>query len=921
MYKLNYQYVPVKPGTYQDGTYPEVLLENTSPTSSHWQKLTSQLNGVWCYSDSVQTSTIEINQQGTIEVTGTGVGLSYSINYLDGIRGLHNKYGFPITSFTEVVDKPQLLTPYGLHSVNGLPSPWTIDNNDPKQATSIQYTGLNLTEYFKNHPNLVPITRYPDHTQYTDFTNEQGEVTRGYLYRTFEDSPYYYDSYQVTITNPYTFRLPDMMDSTKKLYHSSIVYTIDKGKLININLNQKQVDFHSSIFSFDQWYGFRVTDDLHFIKTDREGGSTFKTGIIDSDTYSTLDLFNWHVWDERDWKVLTPLMNQNNEDDFVTELPLNMNHPNVTKIVPVLSRQSVVIPYQESNPPVYDVNKCINNTTNYGIPNSTLCYEYINDLPNSLMDNAAIYNNAVVDFLSIVKHPHAGIKNKLTNNSKQKRSFWLPENHQNDIEALNRRYKTRPVVINDKEFDPNYDPTIRQRCYRFEMETNQDYTNILGLPQNYIDNRTLHWTNHREKTLYGIGALHYTSNDDWRYGAKELDTSQLIQVMGNSIEFYKGDIFYMETVIPNHFNASLPYPTKGVRNEHERMGNKYWQLKHQEYWSTYNDAENLRQYKFQNEAKIPLFIIPLSYQDSRLAVSASISSSIENLVVTKGSRVLVGFSLDPLNRNDNTIFIVKEGFRFDEVEQEGYHGKVLAFKLAGQEDKVKSFTPPERHPPHETVPGHLNNIPYALIGRQFDRLKRYCMPLRSRKPDGTILRYDSTLYRFDIQLIEIEDLFTTMVDKMEFIYHRSERYYQQPILLDTRFGKSAIICAPFTIYNQGFKVTVELVNPNQPVGVELPIDLDELSVDPRFKFTNRDLSQGLDPKFEIKSTTLKDIDGRRSHVYDIRLNLHSLANTIRNDSIISNRYMNNEVGRIRKGYYLTDRNRNPPYSKLMELNY
>ena len=90
MYKLNYQYVPIKPGKYPDGTYPEVLLENTSPIQSHWRKLVNNLTGMWCYSDYRQTSTLEINQQATVETNGLYVGILNNPVYLKEILGLYN---------------------------------------------------------------------------------------------------------------------------------------------------------------------------------------------------------------------------------------------------------------------------------------------------------------------------------------------------------------------------------------------------------------------------------------------------------------------------------------------------------------------------------------------------------------------------------------------------------------------------------------------------------------------------------------------------------------------------------------------------------------------------------------------------------------------------------------------------------------
>ena len=925
MYKLNYQYVPIKPGKYPDGTYPEVLLENTSPIQSHWRKLVNNLAGMWCYSDYRQTSTLEINQQATVETNGLYVGILNNPVYLKETLGLFNNYKLPATTEDVSIERVQLLAPYSLNMINGLPTPWTVNGEDHEEAVSIKYTGLNLTEYFTHHPNLLPVSTSPSLNTCLDYIDNAGRVRKGYLYKPFEDSPYYYDRYSVKIINPYTFTPPLVNPSTKRLVDKETTYTIKDGKVLNINMNRNNADFHSCIMRFDKWHRFEIDTLIPYIKVNREDRSLFRTGLIDMETYSLSNLYHWSIWDEEVWSLLENSVKpkDGNSNDFIQGLPLEVNHANVVKITPVLSRQSVVIPSTRGNPPRYSIDNYKVNTTNYGIPNNTLCYEYINDLPNSLLDNATVYNNITSqDSLTIIKHPFAGIVNEMSSNSKQSHSFWLPEGHQNDLNTLNNRYTTRPVVVNKENFNPNYDESIRRNCYCFEMETNQDYTNVIGLPQNYIDNRTLHWSNHREKPLLETIKLIVESNNDWRYGAKEIRFDTTVQLMGNSIEFYKGDMIYNETVLSNHFNALLPYPTRGNFHEHERIGNKYWQLRHRQYHQQYHDVNNTRNYAFQHEAKIPLFIIPLSKPNG----NASVSSSIENLVVTKNSRVLVGFSLDPLNRNEGTLFIANEGFRFDEVEQEGYYGKILAFKLDGQEDKVTSLTKYGRLEQviTPTTPSFTN-----LVGRQIDRLKRYCIPLRSRTPDNRIIRYDSSLYRFDLFTIEVEDLFTTMVDKIEYITDMNNRH--RPIMIEKRFGKVAVIKDAFTIYNHGLKVTVELVNPSECVGVELPIDLDELSVDPRFKFTNRDLSLNVPSGLQLGSSILTTIEDRSTQEYATEERLSFVVNSqgipdnvkpfIRNKKVISNRYLNNDVGTIQKGNLLYDLGHKAPYQEIKELRY
>lgn len=926
MYKLNYKYVPVKPGTYPDGTYPEVLLEHTSPTQAHWRKLVNNLNGLWCYSDNSQTSSFEINQQGTIEFIGTGVGLSYSNQKPSGTQGLYNFYNLPITSFDETKKELPLLSPFTTYNVNGITSPWTIIGEERDKPVSIKYTGLNLTEYIKSHPNLVSLSDTPDHLTVNDFLNNKGEVSYGYLYRIDETSPYHYDSNTVKISNPFTFKNPQTNINTKRLFDKKSTFTIHDNKLININMNNDNIDFHSTVLTFNRWIDnvIEPNTSFNFIKTIRLKGNKFNTGKITLDKYQELRLTNWYQWNEQTWKLIESSIKSNtDQDDYIPNFPLDINHVNVTKIIPVLSRQSVIIPLSKNDTVNYSLDKYKTNTTNYGIPNSSICYEYLNSLENSLLDNSTIYTKKDFEVLKLIKHPFAGIKNYLSENAKQVKSIWFENNRSTGIEVLNNKYTVRPVVINQEYFDPNYDQNIRRNCYPFEMETNEDYSNVIGLPQNYIDHRTLHWTNHREKPILKTIKLAIESNDDWRYGAKEIIQNSLVQVMGNSIEFYKGDIIYNETVLSNHFNALLPYPTQDGFHEHERIGNKYWQLRHRYYSEEYNDRNNTKQYKFQNEAKVPLFIVPLSNPKG----NSSIVSAIENLTVTERSEVLVGFSLDLLNENYNTIFIAKEGFRFDEIESPEYIGKVLAFKLAGQEDKVELLNSFGRE---EDISALSNPQMKTLLGRQLDRLKRYCVPLRSRMPDGRFIRYDSRLYRFDLNIVEIEDIFTTMIDKIEYI--TTEDKSKQPILLESRYGKFAIIKDAFTIYNHGLSITVELTNPDKYVGVELPIDLDELSIDPRFRITSKDLFTNIPSGYIKGGSELITIDDRSTQVY-INLDKFILTGNIdgytdeklksflKDEIIISNRWLNNEVRTKRKGSILYSKDKLYPYSGLMELDY
>lgn len=926
MYKLNYQYVPVKPGTYSDGVYPEFILNDTSPIQAHWRKLINNLNGLWCYSDSSQISSFEMNQQGTIEFTGTGVGLSYSNQKPSGTQGLYNFYNFPITSFDEIRKELSLLSPFTTYNVNGIVSPWTIIGEEQDKPISVKYTGLNLTDYINTNPNLIPLSEIPEHMTINDFINRKGELSYGYLYRIDEMSPYHYDSITVKISNPFTFKKPQININTKRLIDKKATFTIYDNRLININMNSDSIDFHSTILTFNKWIDNTIEPDINFnfIKTTRSQGNVFSTGKLTNEQYLDLHLTNWYQWNEQTWEsVENSIRSDNAQEDYIQNFPLDINHANVTKIIPVLSRQSVIIPLLKNNTVRYSLDKYKMNTTNYGIPNSSICYEYLNRLENNLLSNSTVFAKNNFEILKLIKHPFAGIKNYLSENNKQVKSIWFENNHSNNIETLNNRYTVRPVIINQGYFDPNYDQSIRRNCYSFEMETNEDYSNVIGLPQNYIDHRTLHWTNHREKPILKIVKLAIESNNDWRYGAKEIVQNSLVQVMGNSIEFYKGDIIYNETVLSNHFNALLPYPVKNNFHEHERLGNKYWRMRHQHYSEEYNDKYNIKRFKFQNEAKVPLFIVPLSNPKGNL----SIVSAIEKLTVTKGSEVLVGFSLDPLNENYNTIFIAKEGFRFDEIESSEYIGKTLAFKLAGQEDKIEPLNGFGRE---EDISISSNPQVKPLLGRQLDRLKRYCIPLRSRMPDGKIIRYDSRLYRFDLNAVEVEDIFTTMIDKIEYITTKDKS--KQPILLESRYGKIAIIKDAFTIYNHGLSITVELTNPNKYAGVELPIDLDELSVDPRFTITNRDLFINTPSGYIKGSSELTTIDDRSTQVY---LNLdkfiltgnidnyndEKLKSFLREDVVISNRWMNNDVGIKRKGNVLYSKDKIYPYSGLMEFDY
>lgn len=856
MLKLNKNYLPLKKEnlTIEDNLTAEKLKElvwetNVSPRPSLWNRYIKQISTSICYSDDKERNEIEINQQGIFHYSNIVLApkkaksnivleyawdrnrfkdnTAYRYNYDKFARYsnggfLANLVGNNGGKYEDYQPKDYIGLPsFNVVGSDHYPKPWVQSEPDQTGAVTIKYTGLNLADYFQQHPRFYTSPKI-ERNNWLSFINDYGQVAFNYYYIGKEGKAIYHPG-QVFLNSPYRFREPDTdyslidrpllklenVDEDLDLFNKA---GLRNKAIVRINFDVDNATFLYGDYTFDfehmtaishhdrPWPIMSKSSMFDVKSADGRIERYFQEYTVPHQLYKDRDSLS----DKRFNIESSSLFNRSNFNynvgwfDQLGDEPSKHHLPSVSIQNPpnnVITRRSVVTPYYGS----VSLDIARNHQTILGHIDAVLSnrqYGYTNRYERNFRyhQNGFQFNTFNRDSshvsrlnrgkrwnkINLIALPTYQLKNK------NEPKVWIDKYNRPD-EQIQDEYISKgtafPILI-DEKFDMS--TKDRNNYYPFRMETNVDHMDALPFYQNYVEEYLQHWSRFNEIPLYTVNngnqSINYIAYPNHRYGALRVRREFNYSCMGNhGITIYQDDFIYHETVLPLHFNGEVPYPVKGQYNDHRRIGNSYWSR----YYDIYHGREEAEKSSIRDmeemiigEYIIPYFIVPLVHDNKH--------SVIQNFIVTEG-KVLIGFNLER-NGKYHLHYIADKGFKFYEIEHPFSHQKVLAVKISDVENRVKihemmPINPEETLMKEDWIKGGYWNR--CIIGKEFETLKRYCLPLRSRKPDNSIIRYDSTVYRFSLDYLDVYNIFECSAETM---YWRPG----QEIFIEQRYGRVII---------------------------------------------------------------------------------------------------------------------------------